>query len=295
MDLEARALCELRHERARAFSKRRDLWKPISNLDLTKNKGTMALLSKRQRPTAVLTCTCILWWLAGQTETAAFVGAPTANGGGGGIHQASTRLKIVAAESIVAEDQTTELLSQEQEEEKLLADWVHQSFDETPSSDPSVENNVVDFHEFEPRPFPFSMIVDLEHIKKALMLAAVNPNMGGVVISGRRGTAKSVLARAMQRLVPSTIERIKGSPYNVDPSGQDGIDSTLQAELEQTNTFLQDLPTERVATPFVQIPLNAMVCSIVVALYNCECICTHYITSSSSCTTGGQLIGNRRY
>ena len=111
----------------------------------------------------------------------------------------------------------------------------------------------------EPRPFPFNLIVGMDEIKRALILAAINPRrMGGVIISGRRGTAKSVLARAMQRLLPPTMERIQGSPYNVDPFGTDGIDSILEMELRQTNRTLQDLPTETVATPFVTVPLNAM-------------------------------------
>ena len=54
----------------------------------------------------------------------------------------------------------------------------------------------------EPRPFPFSLIVDQQEIKHALLLAAVNPNSVGVLISGGRGTAKSVLARSMEKIVP---------------------------------------------------------------------------------------------
>lgn len=46
----------------------------------------------------------------------------------------------------------------------------------------------------EPRPFPFSMIVDQQEIKHALLLSAVDPKIG-VLISGGRGTAKSVLCR----------------------------------------------------------------------------------------------------
>jgi magnesium chelatase subunit D len=98
----------------------------------------------------------------------------------------------------------------------------------------------------------------MDEIKQALILSVINPRMGGVVIEGRRGTGKSVLARAVHRLLPSHIERIKGSPYNVDPEGSFGVDSVLQDELQQSGESLSDMETELVPTPFVQIPINAM-------------------------------------
>ena len=108
----------------------------------------------------------------------------------------------------------------------------------------------------EARPFPFSLIVNHDEIKHALLLAAVNPNVGGVIMSGGRGTAKSVLARSMKMLLPSHIERIKGSLYNIDPSGRLGIDSTLRERLLSTGESVEDLETEFVETPFITVPLN---------------------------------------
>ncbi|KAL3799429.1 hypothetical protein HJC23_013884 [Cyclotella cryptica] len=107
------------------------------------------------------------------------------------------------------------------------------------------------------RPFPLSMIVGQEAIKQALLLSAVNHRMGGVVISGGKGTAKSVMARALHQLLPP-IEIIKGSPFNIDPEGEFGIDDFLRADLDSGGVPLGERETEVIQAPFVQVPLNVM-------------------------------------
>lgn len=104
-----------------------------------------------------------------------------------------------------------------------------------------------------PRRLPLSAIVGMDNVKTALLLAAVNPYIGGVVVAGSRGTAKSVMARAAHSLMPP-IEIVKGSPYNIDPSGPSGeVDSFLSAELEATGKTLADLETEVIDVPFCQV------------------------------------------
>ena len=103
------------------------------------------------------------------------------------------------------------------------------------------------------RPFPLSMIIDQEEIKHALLLSAVNPHSIGILISGRRGTGKSVIARAMQNIVPSHISRIRNSEYNIHPEGTGGIDSFLLHRLDDEKKSLDSLESELIPTPFVQI------------------------------------------
>ena len=106
--------------------------------------------------------------------------------------------------------------------------------------------------------FPFHMIVGQSELKEAAVIAASNPKVCGILIGGRHGTGKSVIARAIHQLLPETIRRVKGSVYNVEPEGKDGIDSFLLEELVQNGLDIKDLENESITTPFVQIPLNIM-------------------------------------
>jgi len=107
-----------------------------------------------------------------------------------------------------------------------------------------------------PAVFPLAGVVGQEAIKTALLLCGVNPAIGGVVISGSRGTAKSVMARAIHELLPP-IEVIKGSQYNIDKDSGE-LDSFLMTKLAKGLVNFDDLKTEIIDPPFVQVPLDVL-------------------------------------
>ena len=67
-------------------------------------------------------------------------------------------------------------------------------------------------------PFPFAAIVGQDEMKQALMIAAVDPTIGGVLAFGDRGTGKSTAIRALAALLPQT-HVVGGCRFNCDPAG----------------------------------------------------------------------------
>jgi magnesium chelatase subunit D len=64
--------------------------------------------------------------------------------------------------------------------------------------------------------FPFTAIVGQEPMKRALVLNAIYPAIGGVLIAGEKGTAKSTAVRALAALLPE-IRVVADCPYSCDP------------------------------------------------------------------------------
>jgi len=97
--------------------------------------------------------------------------------------------------------------------------------------------------------YPFAAIVGQEKLKQALLLNAVNPACGGVLIRGEKGTAKSTTVRALAALLPE-IETIEGCAYTCDPAHPDDFCPGCQELAGDYNIIRRPI---RVVT----LPLNA--------------------------------------
>jgi Mg-chelatase subunit ChlI len=67
------------------------------------------------------------------------------------------------------------------------------------------------------RHYPFSAIVDQERLKQALLVNAVNPAVGGVLVEGPSGTGKSTAVRGLAELMPE-IEVVADCPFACEPA-----------------------------------------------------------------------------
>ncbi|MBP2045610.1 magnesium chelatase subunit D [Methanobacterium aggregans] len=92
--------------------------------------------------------------------------------------------------------------------------------------------------------FPFSAIVGQENVKKALILNAINPSIGGVLIKGDKGTGKTTAVRALADLLPS-LKVVKGCPFNCNPEDPDSLCESCRSgdfEVEEKKMRVVELP-----------------------------------------------------
>lgn len=95
--------------------------------------------------------------------------------------------------------------------------------------------------------FPFTAITGQDSLLRALLVCAINPSIGGVLVRGDKGTAKSTAARALAALLPH-IEKVDGCAFNCFPdSPLDGCDACNRS----------DRSTNWQSAPFVNLPLGA--------------------------------------
>jgi Mg-chelatase subunit ChlI len=100
--------------------------------------------------------------------------------------------------------------------------------------------------------YPFTAIVNQETLKTALILNAVNPEIGGVLIRGPSGTAKSTAVRGFTALLPQ-VEVVEDCPFQCDPH-----DSRTQCDACRDRSACgETLPVVRRIRRLVNLPLNA--------------------------------------
>jgi len=91
-------------------------------------------------------------------------------------------------------------------------------------------------------PFPFSAIVGQEQMKRAMILTAIDPGIGGVLVFGDRGTGKSTAVRALAALLPP-ISVVRGCPVNsCDPADCPDWANVSETDLVERPTPVVDLP-----------------------------------------------------
>jgi Mg-chelatase subunit ChlI len=100
--------------------------------------------------------------------------------------------------------------------------------------------------------FPFSAIVGQERMRRALILNAVDTRIGGVLIRGERGTAKSTAARALAALLPS-VKVVNDCRFGCDPDRP----STWCTECKERFEGTTKIPSHVRTTSFVNLPVSA--------------------------------------
>ncbi|HEX6269112.1 MAG TPA: ATP-binding protein [Anaerolineales bacterium] len=100
--------------------------------------------------------------------------------------------------------------------------------------------------------FPFTAIVGQERMRRALILNAVDTRIGGVLIRGERGTAKSTAARALAALLPK-VEVVDDCRFGCDPDRP----ATWCTECKERFEGTTRIPSHIRTTSFVNLPVSA--------------------------------------
>lgn len=97
--------------------------------------------------------------------------------------------------------------------------------------------------------FPFTAIVALDKLKLAMLINAINPKIGGVLIRGPKGSGKSTIVRSLADILPK-IKVIKDCPFNCDPSDPSNMCPTCtetykegeKPQVQEKDMAVVDLP-----------------------------------------------------
>ncbi len=97
--------------------------------------------------------------------------------------------------------------------------------------------------------FPFTAIVGQTAMKRALLLNAVNPKIGGVLVRGKKGTAKSTAVRSLAALLPE-VTVVQGCPYNCSPEERQGLCNRCEPANNDSQSVVRQIP-------IVDLPVGA--------------------------------------
>lgn len=100
--------------------------------------------------------------------------------------------------------------------------------------------------------FPFAAIVGQEDMKRALLLNLTDPGIGGVLIKGEKGTAKSTAVRSLTQIMPERVA-VKDCPFNCEFESERGYCPYCEERLSEG----ESLTPATVKTRVVELPLNA--------------------------------------
>lgn len=97
--------------------------------------------------------------------------------------------------------------------------------------------------------YPFAALAGQEDLQLGLLLHAVNPRLGGILIRGEKGTAKSTAVRGLADMLPA-MEAVADCPYHCNPQ-------ELDKACSQCRSREENLPTRTMPVPVVDIPVSA--------------------------------------
>ena len=89
--------------------------------------------------------------------------------------------------------------------------------------------------------YPFSAVVGLDDLRLALIVNAVSPAVGGVLVRGEKGTAKSTIVRALAALLPD-LDTVEGCRFSCSPGDVDCPDVALHGAVVSRTARLVELP-----------------------------------------------------
>jgi magnesium chelatase subunit I len=107
-------------------------------------------------------------------------------------------------------------------------------------------------------PYPFAGIVGQAELKLALLLCVVDPTIGGIMVMGHRGTAKSTAVRALAALLPP-VKAVTGCPYNCAPERPAGLCEQCQpsGKGKKASSTRARPRSHSIPVPVVDLPLGA--------------------------------------